>query len=84
VRVTVHDNQVIRVVDASGAEVSTFGWPTIDGLFDEAAQAIARDELNEIEFDEGMGFPTLVDTGDWALDGGVRRTISSVQTNQYY
>jgi len=83
VTVTVHNNQVVSVVDANGAEVSTFGWPTIDGLFDQAAQAIARDELNQIEFDEGMGYPTLVDTGDWTLDGGVRHTISSVRSIGY-
>ena len=78
VTVTVHNDQVVRAVDASGAEVSTSGWLTIDAVFDQAARAIADDELNHIEFDEDAGYPTLVDSGDWALDGGMRLTISNL------
>ena len=74
--VIVDNNQVVSVLDQNGAEVSTSGWLTIDALFDAAERAIADDELNDIEFDGSAGYPTLIDTGDWTLDGGMRRTIS--------
>ena len=81
VTVFVVNDQVVTVVDESGAFRSTSGWLTIDALFDSAEQAIANDELNRIEFDEDAGYPTLVDTGDWALDGGTRRTVSDLQSS---
>ena len=80
VTVIVNNDQVVRVLDESGAEVSISGWLTIDALFERAEQAIADDELNHIEFDENAGYPTLVDTGDWALDGGIRRTVSNLRS----
>jgi hypothetical protein len=79
VTVVVVDNQVVRARDASGTEVSTSGWLTIDALFDQAAQAMSDNQLNHIEFDEDSGYPTLVDTGDWALDGGMRLTIYNLR-----
>jgi hypothetical protein len=80
VTVIVDNNQVVRVLDESGAEVSTSGWLTIDALFDVAERAIADDELNQIEFDQNAGYPTLVDTGYWPLDGGTRRTVSNLRS----
>ncbi|MEX2109227.1 MAG: DUF6174 domain-containing protein [Gemmatimonadaceae bacterium] len=80
VTVIVDDSQVVRVLDESGAEVSTSGWPTIEALFDAAERAIADEELNQIEFDQTAGYPTLLDTGDWALDGGFRRTVSNLRS----
>ena len=80
VTVTVNNNQIVRVVDGSGADLLTSGWVTIDALFDQAAQAIVDGELNHIEFDQDAGYPTLVDTGDWALDSGARRTVSNLRS----
>jgi hypothetical protein len=80
VTVIVNNNQVVRVVDESGADVSSSGWLTIDALFDAAERAIADDELNHIEFHQTAGYPTVVDTGDWALDGGIRRTVSNLRS----
>lgn len=79
VTVIVENNQVVRAVDVNGAQVSTSGWLTIDALFDQAWQAMNENELNQIEFDEHAGYPTLVDTGDWTLDGGMRRTVSNLR-----
>lgn len=79
VRIEVRGDTVARVVDrATGAELPTAGWPTIDSVFAEARAALARTEYHaRVMYDGTRGYPTRVevvsdvpDTGFTLVVGG--------------
>ena len=76
VQVTVANGRVVDVTDpVSGVKYSTTGWPTVDELF-AMIQTRAPDQL---EFNEQLGYPTLVEFCCLANDSGVRYRVESLR-----
>jgi hypothetical protein len=58
-----HDTvQSVRFFDTGELVPGPYtGWPTIDGLFDQAVSAVEGSELTAIAFDRLLGYPTQMD-----------------------
>lgn len=63
-------------VVATGAEIPTTGWPTIDELFDE----IIANPPTTVQFNAALGYPTRIDRCCLADDSGSSFTVSDLHT----
>lgn len=64
IRLVVRNGAVQSAVDVATGQVvadSVVRWPTIDQLFDQAAQAAAAGTLRGARYDAAYGYPTEVD-----------------------
>ena len=63
------------IVVATGAQIPTGGWPTIDELFDE----IIANPPTTVQFNAALGYPTRVERCCLADDSGSRFTASDLR-----
>jgi uncharacterized protein DUF6174 len=62
ITLTVHNDSVVAaMIAASGQPVSPAGFPTINGLFDRAAEAAQHHALVHIAFDPQRAYPVQID-----------------------
>lgn len=81
VRISVRADTVARVVSVpTGDEVTlVFPWPTIDVLFDRAAQALASpDDRPTITYDAQLGYPTSINALSRVPDAGWSATATNL------
>ncbi len=83
VRVTVRDGRVTDVRQVkTGLQVPRESWGeflTVDGLFDEIAEAQARSEYAAATFHPTLGYPVEAEIGTLANDAGVRHLLSGLE-----
>lgn len=82
VQVTVRDGRVtdVRQVE-NGRAVPRESWGeflTVDGLFEEIAQAQARSDYTAVKFHPTLGYPVEAEIGTLANDAGVRHILSGL------
>lgn len=81
-RVTVRDGRVTDVRQMkTGLQVPRETWGeflTVDGLFDEIAEAQARSEYTAVKFHPALGYPVEAEIGTLANDAGVRHILSGL------
>ena len=82
-RIEVRDGEVVDVRDArTGEPLGRIVYNqvvTVDGVFEQMAQAAARGEGVDAEFHPSLGYPVRVMIGELAMDAGVGYSITGLR-----